>query len=471
MVDAVTDAFADSGADAAVRAAVESVRVVRGIWPYGDPGTLVADAVGLADVRTGLTAIGGNAVYDLVGATAADIAAGDLDVAVICSAETMRTRRRDRAAGRGSAYQLEPDGATPDEYWGSDDDNYTEAEAAVRMNYPVNFYALAEVANRHARGESPEDHRARVAALWASGSAVAATNPDAWYRTARTPEEVATVSPQNRAVAYPYPKLMTSNVNVDQAAAMIMCSAERATEMGLAREQWVFPLAHAGASDAKYSTNRWSFTESPAMRVAGRRALELAGFGVDDCAHLDLYSCFPVAVQLAQTELGIPADRPWTITGGLTFAGGPLNSYCAQALVRAVQLIREDPAGGAGRTLLTGNGGFFSKHSFLVLDGEPGAQQFRSDQPQAEVDDAPQRPNATEVPATATIESYTAMYDRDGALTDVTVACLTAQGERLWATTDAAEMMAELVGADSCGRTVALEAGADDAPLVATLVE
>lgn len=469
MTDAVNDALDDSQVPGLLRDRVQSVRVVRGIWPYKDPGRLLADAMGLVDVRTGLTAMGGNAAYDLVGQSASDISSGALDVAVLCSAETMRTRRRDRAAGRVSPYLPEREGVEPDEFWGNDGVIFTEEEAAVGMHYPVNFYALAEVANRHALGESVADHRTRVGDLWARGSAVAATNPDAWFQTARTGDEVTTQGPQNRPVAYPYPKLMTSNVNVDQSAAVIMCSAERAEALGVPRDRWVFLRSHAGAYDAQYMSNRWSLTESPAMRIAGARALELAGFGVDDCANLDLYSCFPVAVQMAQRELGIDADRDWTITGGLTFAGGPMNGYCMQALVRAGQLIREQADAGNSRTLLTGNGGFFSKHSYLVLDHEPGDGLFRSERPQAEVDALPQRSLPAAAPSTATVESYTAIYDRDGAPTRAVLACMDDEGSRSWATIEDDAAIDELLADDSCGRPVSLRSTGDEEPLAAAL--
>jgi acetyl-CoA C-acetyltransferase len=97
-------ALDDTGVAADVRPAVDSVRVVWGIWPYRDPGRLVAERLGCSDTRTTLTAMGGNQTYDLVIDTAERIAAGRLDVAVICAAETMRTRRADHARHTTSSY-------------------------------------------------------------------------------------------------------------------------------------------------------------------------------------------------------------------------------------------------------------------------------------------------------------------------------------------------------------------------------
>ena len=51
-----------------------------------------------------------------------------------------------------------------------------------------------------------------------------------------------------------------------------------------------------------------------------------AGVGIDDVAHLDLYSCFASSIDFALDALGHrPATdgRGVTVTGGLPFAGGP----------------------------------------------------------------------------------------------------------------------------------------------------
>ncbi len=312
--------------------------------------------------------MGGNQVYDLVTDTAARIWNGEIEVAVVTAAETLRTRRGDKAAGRRTPYLPEPEGAAPDELLGSAEPLSNEVEERFGVSIASTFYAMAETAIRHRTGESVETHRARIARLWARGSEIAAGNPDAWIREAMTAEQVATVTDRNRPVAAPYPKLMVSNLDVDQGGAVVMCSVGAAEAAGVARDRWIFPVSGVGAHDHWFVTNRWSWAESPAMRLAANRTLELAGVGHDDCELLDLYSCFPSAVQIAQRELAIAPDRPWTITGGLTFSGGPLNCYCIMPLTRAVGLLRD----GAERAFLTGNGGWFTKHSAMVLAAAPG---------------------------------------------------------------------------------------------------
>jgi acetyl-CoA C-acetyltransferase len=439
-------ALADAGGG--LRAAVGAVRVVWGVWPYRDPGRLVAERIGVPLARTTLTTVGGNQVYDLVTDTSSRIARGELDVAVVCAAETMRTRRRDHRHGRVTAYLAERDGASPDERFGAEQPMSTAAEASMQLNVAANFYAMAETAIRHRRCETVEDHRARIATMWARASEIAAANPEAWIRTRRSPDEIATESAANRPVASPYPKLMTANLDVDQGGAVLVCSVAAAESAGVPRERWVFPWSGAGAADHWFVTNRWAFDESPAMRLAGSAALELAGVSTDDCALIDLYSCFPAAVQVAQRELGIDAARPFTITGGLTFAAGPLNCYCMLALVRAARLLRDAPA---ERAFLTGNGGYFTKHSMLVLSGEPPAAGFRCTSPQADVDALPSRPTPVEPAERATIETYTVTHDRDGRPERAIIAALDDAGARhITQSTDAIALEALLTD-DCCG--------------------
>jgi acetyl-CoA C-acetyltransferase len=453
MVRCAQAAIDDTGADGNLRAAIDAVRVVWGIWPYQDPGRLVAERLGCDGARTALTAMGGNQTYDLLIDTAEQIAQGRLDIAVICAAESMRTRRADHARGATTTYLPEPAGAEPDERLGVDKPLTTPVEDAIGIHHPARFYAAAETALRHRLGEDLDAHRTRIAAMWARASEIAAANPNAWLTDALAPETVATFDEGNRPIASPYPKLMTSNLNVDQGGAVVVCSAAAAERLGVPKDRWVFPWSGAGASDHPSMTTRWALDESPAMRLVGLEALGRAGATVDDCALLDLYSCFPVAVQVAQREIGVSADRDWTITGGLTFAAGPMNCYCILPLTRSVSLLRATPH---ERALLTGNGGYFSKHSAVVLSGSPPPAGFSSGSPQADVDALPARSAPTEPVPTATLEAYTVLFDRDLQPDRAILASLDDEGRRHWSDTTDPPTIAELLTTDACGTTVEL---------------
>ena len=454
MVRCVEAALDDTGASAAVRSSIGSVRVVWGIWPYKDPGRLVAERIGTPDATTTITTSGGNQLYDLVIDTAARIQRGEIDTAVICGAESLRTRRSDRARGTTTEYLPERDGASPDEVVGKEKEMFAEVENDIGVNVVARFYAMAETALRHRLGEDLDEHRLRIAGLWSRASRIAAENPDAWSRTPLDAETIATESESNRPVASPYPKLMTSNLNVDQGGAVVMCSVAAAEAAGIPTDRWIFPWSGVGVADEWYATNRWAFDESPGMRVSGTRTLALAGLTHDDCELIDLYSCFPVAVQLAQRELGIDPARDFTITGGLTFAAGPLNCYCILPLTRAVALLRESPE---QRAFLTGNGGVFTKHSALVLSAEPSGKGFLTDDVQAEVDALPSRPSPAGPVADATLETYTVTFDREMQPERAILACLDGDGSRHWAESADPATMSELLGDDCCGRPVRLD--------------
>ncbi len=457
LMAAVARAAAGDAGCADVLAKVDSLRVVQGIWPYRDPGRLVAQRLGLDSVRTGISTIGGNTGQEMVLSSAADIQAGTRDVVLVCAAEAMRTRRHDHRAGRTTVYASEPEGALPDEVPAKQSPMTTDAENAVGLGTPTTFYAMVETALRHRAKENAEAHLDRVAKLWASCSEVAAANPHAWTREYRDAEQIRTVGPGNRMVAYPYPKWMTSNIDVDQAVAILLCSADTASSLGIPSDRWVFPWSGSYAHDHWFPSQRDRLDESPAMRIAGRHAIEMAGLDASEIELLDLYSCFPAAVQIARREIGFDDHIPPTVTGGLTFAGGPLNSYVVHAVARMVEIIRERPQ---SKGFVSGNGGFFTKHSFGVYGATPPRHSFAFETPQTKIDALPRRSGNPKYIGSAEIEAYTAIYDRGGLPETGIVAGLTPSGARIWAKSQDPGIIRALLERDVCG-TIVQVGGAD----------
>jgi acetyl-CoA C-acetyltransferase len=449
MVDAVRQAAADAGAPALLQQA-GSVRVIRGIWPYQNPARAVADAVGCPGAETVMSQFGGNFVQSVVNQTALEIQNGSHDVVIITGAECGNTQAKARRAGIQLDWQALP--GTPDRMIGEDKDMRHQAEKMLRIGQPIQIYPLFENALRHHRGESINSHLQRISELWAGFSRVAAGNPHAWLREARTAEEIRTISAANRPVSFPYPKLMNSNNNVDQAAALILCSASKARALGIPEDRWVYPWAGSDAHDHYYVSNRDNLYTSPAIRIAGRRVLELAGLTPAELDLVDVYSCFPVAVQIAAAEIGLDMRKPLTITGGLTFAGGPLNNYVMHSIARAVELLREQRQ---ARCLITANGGYLTKHAFGVYAAEPPPTPFRHQDVQAEVDATPSREVAIDYDGDATVESYTVMYGADGPAMGYVVARLP-DGRRAWATCEEGAVLDAMTREEFCGRPVRL---------------
>jgi acetyl-CoA C-acetyltransferase len=402
-------------ADARVLAAIDSIRVVNLLSVYyRDPALLLGQRLGLETFTTKYSGIGGNVPQTLVNRACVDIQQGRADVVLVAGAEMWRTRTQNRAAGQRLTATAQDDSIPVPE--GSDENvpMAGESEIRIKLDRPAYIYPMFEQALRINAGESIDDHRARISALWARFSEVAAHNPHAWIRKPATAEEISQPGPSNRMISTPYTKLMNSNNMVDQGAALILTSVEAATRLGIPPDRWVYPYAGTDAHDTYSISERAELHRSPSVRIGGTRALELAGFGIDDMDYVDLYSCFPSAVQVAANELGLPCDdptRPLTVTGGLTFAGGPWNNYVAHSIATMAGLLTENPG---KRGLITANGGYLTKHSFGVYGTEPPKTEFRWEDVQATVDREPTRTAAVQWEGVGIVEAYTTPFDREG---------------------------------------------------------
>lgn len=452
MSACVRDAADDAGAPR-ILGDLDAVAVVYGAWRYSDPGRLIADAIGATDATTLLSFHGGNTPQSYVNALAARIQAGELDRAVVVGAETIWSRRRMRRNGieRTITEQIDIE---PTERFQDDVAMSTEAEHARGLEAPINFYPIFESAIRADRGRTVAEHRAVLGELWAGFNEVAVANPHAWNRTPMSSSEIIEASPTNRMVGFPYTKAMNSNWDLDQGAALLLCSVEAAEAAGVPRDRWVFPLAGTDAHDTYAVSNRRDLHSSPAIGAAGARLFELTGQGVDAIAHMDLYSCFPSAVQIAAAELGIGLDRQLTVTGGLCFAGGPLNNYVSHSIATMVDVLRNDE-GTLG--LITANGGYITKHALGLYSTEPSPQPFVADDVQAIVDAAGSTPDDPTHVGDGTVEAATVMHDHDGPALGL-AAVLTPSGARTWAQTDDASAMDLLMADEVVGSAVTVDA-------------
>jgi acetyl-CoA C-acetyltransferase len=458
MAEAIGAATADAKLDSIP--APDTIRVVSLLsWRYGNPAYVLAERLGLQPRELGYTSNGGNTPQSLVNLTASEILAGELDVAVLAGGEAFRTRMRAKRSGVQLDWPTAPADAVP-VMLGTDLQMNRQEEIDRGIWAPVQIYPMFETAIRAASGTAPDDHLVRISEMWARFSDVAAGNPYAWSRDVRTAEEIRTTGPDNRMIGLPYPKYMNSNNDVDMAAALLLCSVEAARRLGVPEDRWVFPHAGTDCHEHQFVSNRDTFARTPAIELGGRRVLELAGTGIDDVALVDLYSCFPAAVQLGALSLGIDpydAERQLTRTGGLPFAGGPWNNYVMHAIATMVGELRERPG---ERGLVWANGGYATKHSFGVYSATPPATPFRRDSPQDVIDALPRRELAEPADAAGAVavEAYTVMHARDGSPERVIVSAVLADGRRAWGTSDDTGLAAAMCVGEWVGREVTLAA-------------
>lgn len=455
IAEAVRAAVTDAGLSSVP--AADSVRVVSFLsWRYRDPARYIAAELGIDPRETVATTMGGNSPQSLINATALEIQDGSVDIVVLCGGETSRTRKRARAAGVELPWPTIPEDVAPSRIMGEELVMNHEFELSRRIVAPIQVYPIFETALRAKAGRSIAEHNVHLGRLWSGFSEVAAGNPYAWIRSPLTPEQVTTTGPHNRMIGLPYTKVMNSNNDVDQSAAIIMCSVEAAQRLGVARDKWVFPVAGTDCHEHKYFSERQDFTSTPAVELGGRTVLDLARTSIDEIEVIDLYSCFPSAVQLGAASLGLSLDRQLTRTGGLSFAGGPWNNYVMHAVATVVGDLRSRPG---EKGLVWANGGYATKHAFGIYSTTPPEHGFRHAYPQDAIDALPRR-GAVDIGDSAgpvTIEGYTVMHDRNGDPERAIAACLLPAGTRAWGTSEDPGTATAMCDGEWVGRAVRLD--------------
>lgn len=453
MAQALATAADDAGAGGLL-SRLDQVRVTQGTWGYADPARWVADQVGATQARSYLADVG-ILQTAVMGDAAAAIASGSSDVIAVVGGEAKYRGLRASITGV-DAPDTDQGGAEPDDFVTPHGMIISRAEIDTGLVMATHHYAMIENARRFADGQSIEEHRDEVAGLWARFAQVAAANPDAWFRDGLNASAIATPENGNRMLAWPYTKWHNSQWNVDQAAALILCSVGTARALGIDSDCWVFPWAAAESNHMVPVTERPELHRSPGFAHAGRALSDHLGMAPNEADHVDLYSCFPIAVRTQALELGLDLGRDLTVTGGMTWAGGPLNNYVIQAAVKLAQALRADP-GSTG--LLTSISGMITKQGVSMWSSEPPAQPFANidvtDAVAAELQPKPYRTGDGEQ---ATVVSYTVIWGREGPERAVVIGEL-ADGARTLLVSTAPAVMAVAVAGEFCGRYVI--AGAD----------
>lgn len=455
MERAIREAAEDAGAPSLVES-LDAIYVPQGIWRYGNPGQLLGERLGSPAAKTLLGAVSGHIVQILVNRACAEIEAGRADVIAIVGGESENSKRR-LMREEIPVHWNDETGGEPDARVG--EMNYLSApdEQAAGVVTANAMFSLCDVSLRAAQGLTPAQHRDKISDLAHRMSQVAANNPYAWIQREVPADEIRNPSAANRMVSYPYTKLMTSNISVDQSAALILCSEEAAARFAIPDAKRVYLRASTEMSKTTRLSQRDVLHVHPGQHLAAQRVLELSHSKPEDLQHIDLYSCFPFAIQAGAAALGIPTDPVPSLTGGMTFFGGPFGNYVLHSKATMVERLRATP----GSTGAIGSvGGSFAHFSYGVYSTDPGQHAG----PQIEdVSDEfaamPGRAYAEGFEGEATIESYTVDVRHAGPF-QATFAALNDAGERVWGRSHDADLMAGLLAdEDPCGRRAAFKEG------------
>jgi acetyl-CoA acyltransferase len=228
--------------------------------------------------------------------------------------------------------------------------------------------------------EAGQEHARKYGTTFAQFAKVAVKNhhhstmnPKAMYQIETPLETVMNAE----MIAYPNTKLMCS-VNVDGAAAAVLCSEKKAKELGLMKRA-VRVKASVLTSDPWQERDLVMPDVNTCTRLAAKKAYEMAGIGASDINLVELHDCFATAEILHYENLGLCKDGeagqmidsgavalggkvPVNVSGGLLSKGHPLgatgiaNIYEVSTHLRGEAGKRQVPNARFGMTHVIGLG-------------------------------------------------------------------------------------------------------------------
>jgi len=450
---------------AVVRIFQDSYKKPRVATSFGraeNPPRAVARRLGANPTNAIYSNAGGDTPQKLINEMAERIKCGDVSVALLTGSEAIRTVQLARRNNNELNWQEEDSGSQEDRGIGKVLASLHEIDHGLIA--PIQAYPLFENAIRKAAGLSVDEHLLAMGELFAPFTEVAAENPFSFYGTRRSAQELARVTAENRFICFPYPKFMNSRDAVNQGAAVVMTSIGRAKKLGIDPSKWIFLHGCSEANEKLLVSERVDFHSSPAIKANSQQAFAMADKTLDDIDLIDIYSCFPSAVEVACDALGLSCSDPrgLTLTGGLPFFGGPGNNYSMHAIATALPLLRAEPQSFA---LVTANGGRLSKHATGIYSATPirGEWQRESSakiQAQINAMESPEFIRAPE--GAAEIETYTVCFDKSVPVRGIVFGRLLATGQRFIANTASDETtLAQMMSDDfvCCTGTVSSSAG------------
>ncbi len=265
--------------------------------------------------------------YALLSAALA-VASGKYDLVLAAGVEKMR----DVSSGRGR-------------YWlGVSGD--TEYERLAGLTF-AGIYALMAVRYMHRHGLKRE----YLSMVAVKNHRHAAANPKAQFRREITMEQAM----KGAAVSHPF-NIWDCSPTSDGAAAVLLCSAERARDF---TDRPVYLRGFSAASDYLAIHDRGSITGLAATRRAAAEAYKQAGITPGDIDFAEVHDCFTIAEIMAYADLGfceegqahrlleegivyLGGKLPVNVSGGLKAKGHPIGATgCGMACEIFTQLRGE----------------------------------------------------------------------------------------------------------------------------------
>ena len=364
MDKAAKEALSDSGNEL-VKDYIDEIRIPKGFWRYRDPGKWIARNNNFKNIPTTYVTKIGVLQQNLINEACQKIETGEINASIILGGEA-RFKQLRAVIEKKEYFETKLD-ENPDFYIKAKEDLYGDDELAELGAMAVGYYAIMETAIRKNDGEGIEEHQNNIALMYEEFSKIASENKDGWLNHPYAKEDILETSKKNKMLAYPYNKLHCTSWNVNQSAAIIICSEELANELEIDNKKRVYPISSSENNHMIAIQQRPKLYESLGMTYAANsinKMIERLDIKLDA---YDLYSCFPAAIKMFTKSIGLDSEIPKTVTGSMPYAGGPLNSFVIHSTVKMIQKIR---ALEVKYGLITGVSGMMTKQSFCVWGKE-----------------------------------------------------------------------------------------------------
>lgn len=444
-----SQAIADCEASANLSEHIDTVAVIRfvadtphrdsatsNLWGYPNMPRSLSNSLGLSVSNEIYTTTGGNSPQIALNELANRIKDKQIDCALLAGGEALDTFVARLKEGLPVNWEDNP-GGNP-EVIGKSTDGTNDHEKLHGIFNPSSVYPLFANAIRGNKGQSLEEHMQDTGELFSRFSEVASKNKNAWFPIYRSAEEIVEIKPKNRMIGLPYTKYMNSIMRVNQSSAIIVMSAKKARELGIPESKWIFMYSGACLNDVWNVSNRTDYFSSPAIKSCTDSVFDLANASINEMDFIDLYSCFPSAVQIAMEELSLDKNDPrgFTVTGGLPYFGGPGNAYVMNSIATLIEKLRLHP-GKFG--LATSNGWYITKHGAAIFSSKPFEGEWNqvadTSNLQKSIDSA-SNTLFTEMPeGQCSVETYTVIHTHKGPDKGIIIGKL-ADGTRFLANTE-----------------------------------
>jgi acetyl-CoA C-acetyltransferase len=359
MDKATKKAISDSSKD--IINYIDEIRIPEGFWSYKNPGKWIADNNNFKNNPTTYVSKIGILQQNLINKAVQKIQNGEINASLVVGGESRY--KMIRALKEHKQYKEISINEEPDYYQQADTALFFEEEINELSMMAVGYYAIMENVYRYSKNEEISKHKIRLAKLYENFSRIASTNKNSWSNQKYTAQDIMQTGTKNSYQAFPYNKLHCTSWNVNQASALILCSEDIADKLNIPSKKRIYPLASSENNHMLALIQRENLVNPLGMKLAAKYIKNVLSSLNRDIDYCDLYSCFPIAVQMFCDSLELNQSSPLTITGGMSFAGGPLNHYVLSSTTQLIDKLRKN-SNKVG--LITGVSGLMTKQSYAL---------------------------------------------------------------------------------------------------------